>query len=445
MAVSTTHPTYTPRRRGDWLLCQDAYLGESEIKWRGETYLPRPSGYSTAGGHPDNGDAAYRAYKERAQFPELMSVTVGAMVALVHERGVAIEVPTGMEYLHENANGEGMTLAEFHRRITRSLLVSGRYGVLADAPAQGGQPYLEGYKAGTIINWEDDGTFYVLDETEMVRSGFAWTEVEKYRVLRLEDGRYVQEMHEGGVTDITPTALGGGALDRIPFVVASARDLGPDIETPPLIGVARAAKAIYQLSADYRLQLYMSGQETLVALNGDAPQAVGAGVVHQMFSTGDAPADLKYVSPTCSGIDAHLSAMRDQRQAAIQAGARMLEPSEGQESGKARSLRFPSETANLLSVAQVSCSLLERSLRNVAALLGQNEDEVTVSPPHDLMDATMTAQDATSLWQLVIDGGMSWQTFYERLQKGGIMSPDRDHEEEYEMIQSRDLIEGEAL
>lgn len=444
MAVSEKHPTYTPRRRSDWLLCEDAYMGESEIKWRGETYLPKPSGYSTAGGHSDDGDAAYRSYKERAQFPELMSVTVGAMVALVHERGIAIEVPSGMEYLFEDANGEGMTLAEFHRRITRNLLVSGRYGVLADAPPTEGLPYLQGYKAGTIINWEDDNTFFVLDETEMVRNGFAWTRVEKYRVLRIEDGRYVQEMHEGGVEDITPTTLGGGTVDRIPFVVASARDLGPGIETPPLIGVARAAKAIYQLSADYRLQLYMSGQETLVALNGDAPQAVGAGVVHEMHGTGEAPADLKYVSPSCSGIEAHLSAMQDQRQSAIDAGARMLQPSDGQESGKARSLRFRSETANLLSVAQVSCSLLERSLRNIAVLMGQNEDEVLVQPPHDLMDATMTAQDAASLWQLVVDGGMSWQTFYERLQKGGIMSPNRNHDEEYELIQSRDL-EGEAL
>lgn len=439
MAVSSFHPTYTPRRRSDWMLCEDAYRGESEIKWRGTTYLPRPSGYSRAGGHPDDGEAAYAAYKERAQFPELMGTTVGAMVALVHEHGVSIEVPPAMEYLFEDANNEGLTLSEFHRRITRNLLVSGRYGVLVDAPEASGMPYLEGYKAGTIINWEDDGSFYVLDETEMVRDGFAWAEVEKYRVLRLDGERYVQEMHGQGVEDITPTRLGGGPIGRIPFAVASARDLGPGIEAPPLIGVARAAKAIYQLSADYRLQLYMSGQETLVALNGEAPQAVGAGVVHTMYGTGDAAPDLKYVSPSCSGIEAHLEAMKDARRMAIQAGARMLEQSEGQESGKARSLRFRSETANLLSVAQVSCSLLERSLRNVAMLLGQDEDAVQVAPPSDLLDVAMTAQDVTPLWQLVVDGGMSWQTFYERLQKGGIMSPDRDHDEEYELISARPM------
>jgi len=446
MDVAHKHPEITVGRRDDWLLCRSSYNGESTIKAQGERFLPKPSGYSKAGGHADGGTAAYGAYKKRAQFSDIMSVSIGAMVGIIHQREIAIELPSALEYLHENVNGRRMSMSDFHKRITRELLIMGRYGVLADAPSGGGDPFLSGYNAETIINWDEDGgDFYVLDESDNERTGFYWTYVEKYRVLQMIEGRYQQELHKGGSSeDITPTSRGGNVIQRIPFVVASAKDIGPDVESPPLAGVARAALAMYQLSADYRLQLYMSGQETLVAINGDAPRAVGAGVVHEMFGSEGLEPDLKYVSPSCSGIQAHLEAIEANKETAVQSGARMFEQSKNtQESGNARQLRFQSETANLLSVAQVSCSLLERALRNAAVMAGANEDEVIVKTPTDLLEHAISAQDVKAFWELVVDGGMSWQTFYERSQKGGVMSSERTAEEEYALIEG-DITDRDA-
>lgn len=442
MSVSTKHPEYTARRVADWQLCQDAYEGESAIKDRGTLYLPKPSGYSTAGGHADDGVAAYAAYRNRAQFPEIMGPSVGAMIGIIHAKEIQIEMPDAMSFLHERADGKRMTLVDFHKRITRHLLVTGRYGVLADAPESGGDPFLAGYDAGTIINWDDD--FFVLDETHMARDGYVWTQKEQYRVLELDGANYMQRLvTPEGETDVTPTRLGGGFLDRVPFVVASGKDIGPDVETPPLIGIANASKAIYQLSADYRLQLYMSGQETLVAINGDAPAAVGAGVVHQMDGAEGFVPDLKYVSPSCTGIQAHLEAIEHNEHVAVQAGARLFEQAEqAQESGEARAMRFRSETANLQTVAQASCSLLEAGLRNIAAMMGLNEADVIVTPPDDLLDATITPQDAHQLWQIVKEGGLSYETFYDRLQKGGLASPERDADEEFRLTQPRDSLDG---
>ncbi|MGI3168406.1 DUF4055 domain-containing protein [Pseudooceanicola sp. C21-150M6] len=445
MSVETRHPKYTTARIADWQLCADAYQGEGAVKQAGETYLPKPSGYSTAGGHSDNGEAAYRAYKDRAQFPEIMAITAGAMVGIVHQREITIELPDAMTFLHENADGDRTTLVDFHKEITRNLLISGRYGVLADAPEGGGDPYLAGYSGASVINWDRD--FYVLDESGMVRDGFNWTHQSRYRVLSMADGAYTQTIYQDGAeNDVTPGALGGGSLSRVPFTVASAKDIGPDIETPPLVGVARASKAIYQLSADWRLQLYMSGQETLVAINGDAPKAVGAGVVHEMHGSEQMQPDLKYVSPTCAGIEAHQSAMETNKETAVQSGARLFEQSQqAQESGNARKMRFQSETANLMTVAQVSCSLLERGLRGIAMMLGLNEAEVIVKPPADLLDPTMDAAEVSALWAIVVDGGMSWETFYERLQKGGVMSPERDAEQEYALISGREFAGADSL
>lgn len=431
MDYKTKHPALTPERIDEYKLMRNAMDGESAVKRAGVLYLRKPGGFSS---QTDLGVAAYEAYKDRAQFPEILAPSVAAMVGIVHGQDIKIELPTAMEFLLEDADGDGLPLEAFHRRVTRAMLVIGGDAILADAPTGGGNPYLVEYSRDAVINWDDD--FFVLDECGMVRNGFAWQQQEKYRVLSF-DGGYVQEVYTDGVgpVDVPVTGKGGGRLPRIPFAVGSALDISPRIVPPPLIGVARAAKAIYQLSADYRHQLFWSGQETLVAINGDAPTAVGAGVVHSMMGAEGSTPDLKYVSPSCSGIEAHKIAMEDNRTAAVQAGARLLEQSDQvQESGAARSLRFASETATLTSIAMASCGLLERALRNVAMILGLPEDQVVVTPPADLLDRTMTAAEAEALMRVWQGGGMAWDTFYTNLQRGGITSSDRTAEQEYALI-----------
>lgn len=432
--VATWHPSITAAVREEWALIRACMAGESAIKSEGERYLPMPSGFKS---QPNNGAAAYRSYVERAQFPELLAPSVGAMIGIIHGREIAIELPDAMHYLWEDADGRGLPLEAFHRRITRELLTIGGYGVLADADEAGGDPWLAGYSRDAIINWDD--SWFVLDETANVRKGFVWEQLTRHRVLTLDEAFYAAFVHldgkdEGEAVEIR--ARGGSKLPRIPFAIASALDLSPKIETPPLIGVANAAKAIYQLSADYRHQLYMSGQETLVAINGDAPSMVGAGVVHEMRGgEGESRPDLKYVSPTCSGINAHKEAMKDNREAAVMAGARLFEQTAaGAESGEAKRLRYASETATLSTIAQSSCMLLERALRNAAMIMGADEAACIVNAPADLMDRTMSPQDFAALFGVYLEGGISWQTLHENGVRGGIYSTERTAEEEYDLL-----------
>ncbi len=99
----------------------------------------------------------------------------------------------------------------------------------------------------------------------------------------MKDGTYTVQTYTGSERapgdEVTPSGRGNAKLNEIPFVVIGARDLSLPPELPPLLGVARSAIALYQLSADYRWQLFMTGQETLVVINGDPPSAVGAGAV----------------------------------------------------------------------------------------------------------------------------------------------------------------------
>ena len=433
--VTTLHPDLTGARLSEWALMRDAAGGETTVKTRNEVYLPKPSGFKT---QSDGGKAMYAAYKARAQFPEILAPSISAMVGIIHAKDAQIDLPSSMDFIVERATQNGLTLAAFHRRITRQLLEAGRYGILADAPENSGDPFLAGYMAEAIINWENDGSFIVVDETTIIRAGFEWAELPRFRVFELVEGQYIQTVFEGAELVsrvIAPSAQGAKALEDVPFVVATSRDLTPVPEPPPLIGVARAALAIYQLSADYRHQLYMTGQETLVVINGKAPSVVGAGAVIVLEGTEANKPDAKYIGPKGVGIDAHRVAIAENRKAAISAGARMFdETSNRQESGEARRLRFAAETATLMSVAQNSCAALERALRHIAVMITANPEEVVVVPPSDLLDSTMSPDDAQKLVKVWQDGAISYETLYENLQSGGIASAERDADAETKLI-----------
>lgn len=443
--VKEHHPDITPERRAEWLLMRNAADGEGAIKRGGLAYLPMPSGFRA---QPDAGAAMYDAYRMRAGFPEILAPTLAGAVGTIHAKDIPVEMPSGMDYLRVACDPNGLTLEAFHRRITRALLLMGRYGVLADVPEMG-DPWLVGYAAEKIINWDAD--WFVLDESGMVRDGFTWELQEQYLLLELDGGRYtatrLDEFGAAVADPVVPTQGGSGsALDFVPFYIGNARDAVPDVETPPLIGVAQAAVDIYQLDADYRHQLYMSGQETLVAINGEPPTAVGAGVVHQMNGTEGLPADLKYVSPECTGIDAHREAKTERQQDALRAGARLLDNSgNSQESGEARRMRFGAETATLKSVSDVSCELLQRGLRAVAVMKGLDPESVIVEAPSELGDTSMDPADAAALvgaWQ---GGAFSYDTLHWNLQRGGIIPPDRDADAEFALSDREQFEDGDAV
>lgn len=440
MAVDAKHPEWQDRA-DEWREMRVTARGAKAVREAGEDFLPMPSGFRV---QADSGRAMYGAYQKRAQFPEIVAPTIRGMVGVIHRTEAQIEMPDAMIGIWERATSDGLALEAFHRRITGELLLTGRYSILADAASGGSDlPFLAGYSAEALINWSTDRDFYVLDESGLERNEFEWSNKKRYRVLRLADGRYEVETYSGADKDadvLQPTARGGQRLDSIPFVVIGPRDLAVAPEEPPLIGVARAALAIYRLDADYRHQLYMSGQETLVVINGDAPSAIGAGVVITLTSGQgedgkEFTPDAKYVGPSGTGIAAHRTAIQDERENAVAAGARIFDSAKkAAESGEALRLRYAAQTATLTSIAQASAQGLEKALRFAAVMVGADPEKVVVKPNLDFLDSTMSAQDAQHLVTVWQSGALSKQTLYENLQRGEIASPERSFDEEEELI-----------
>lgn len=435
MAVDSKRPEYIDHM-DEWSQLRDTARGVVAVKRAGSRYLPMPSAFTA---QADDGRAMYAAYQKRARFPDILDPTIAGMVGVIHRNESAIQMPAVMEPLWESCTLDHLPLEAFHRRITTEILLMGRFSILTDAPVDGSDlPYFAGYTTETLINWADDLTFFDFDETSMRMdpNTFDWTEEKAWRVLRLKGGVYTQELY-GQDTERTgilmPTARGGAPLDQIPVVVVGPTELSVNVADSPLQGVSDASVTLYQLDADYRWQLYMSGQETLFVIGADQlPTVVGASVVHGLPLNGDA----KYVGPSGSGIAAHRQAMLDAKEDAIIAGAALFESPTGRESGEALKLRYSAQTATLTTVALASAQALERSLRNVALFLGLNPAEVIVIPNLRFIDSKMTPAEGVQLMQMWTGNAISKQTMYENLQKGELASQERNFEDEQKLIEA---------
>lgn len=484
MPVTSQHPDYI-LHLPDWRMMRDFAAGSRTVKESQQTYLPMPSGFRA---NSDGGTASYAAYILRGRVPELLLPTLAGMVGLIHRTDFKIEGMDEGQPLHdmnESATRHGLPLSILSQMITAELLLEGRYGLLADVAEEGADvPYIAGYTAEAIINWSPDRDLYVLDESTLDRSSlddpFSWQSVSRYRVLTLSDepivaeppaegeepppprspppepeedpdprrlGRpmgttyrqYVYETNrDTGETPLgpahQPTVKGGKELEEIPFVVANPKDLSLDVHVPPLIGVALASLAAYQLDADYRLQLFMTGQETLFVFgvaDKDVPSTVGATVVVSFPTEGKA----EYVGPKGVGIEQHRKAIAEAKADAAAAGAQLFDQTDvPDESGKAKKLRYAAQTATLTSVAKASASALEAALRYCARFVGQDPDEIVVTPNLEFVDSEMTPQEALALVQVWQSGALSYESTYELLQRGRLASMERTAEEEQELI-----------
>lgn len=441
--VDSKHPDYV-EYVPDWDRVRDVDRGEKRIKEEGVKYLPMPSGFTT---QADGGAAMYEAYKTRAEFLTVLGPMVRGMVGLIHRKEPQIIMPDSMIDLWEKATPDGLPLESFHRRITEELLKPGRYAILVDIPREGADlPYMAGYRSESVINWSDTQDFFVLDETTLKRDRFEWNQDIRYRELVIEDGRYVQRVHhsldDGDGEEIPIEPRGRDSLDFIPLVVGNTDDLSTKLIEPPLLGVANSVIAAYQLSADYRHQLYMSGQETLVVRGLDVnklPRVVGAGA---SIGLGENPnAEAYYIGPSGVGIEAHERAIRQAAENAVSAGLRLFDKHSGQESGEALRLRYSAQTASITSIAITSAKMLETALRYIAIIMGLKPDSVTVVPNLRFVETIMNPVDAEALMRLWLGGAISKRTLYENFQRGEIASEERSFEKEEELIESEPIDE----
>lgn len=471
MAVSETHPLYTKTLPA----IQDvraAYEGERRVKELGFRYL-KPTASQLLDGVVNTNDLGwknYEAYRARARFPSYVREAVEAAIGVLHKKPPTIELPDGMAQLLEKATVTGESLEHLLRRINEEQLVAGRIGLLLDLPVtpdpNNPLPHIAIYTAENLRNWDDGAadekvrmlSMVVLDETCLVRDGFSWTEKVRYRVLCLgdldknEDNEvYAQQLVDDGQEFDRTTAIEpvfrNNKLTKIPFVFINTKDIASDPDEPPLSGLASLCYAIYNSEADYRQNLHMQGQDTLVTIGlrhgssnpvthvdptaDSAPDAIrtGAGAHLDLDVNGDA----KYIGVNSQGLSEQRQALASDHAAAQARAGQLMNNTSGanDESGEALRIRRAAQATTLTQIAITAAQGLEQLLKTAAEWMGLRPDAVKVIPNTDFEDAgEMLGQDLVqlmtarqlgaplsleSIHELLVSKGMTSKTFKEEV------------------------------
>ena len=487
MSIESTHPQYA-MRVPDWEQMRDTYGGERVVKSRRWKYLPATAGMIEDGVYEgkEPGKSAYDAYLMRAVFPDFVKDAVNVLVGVMHRKPARIELPAALRPMLERATRDGQSLHALLRKINEEQLLTGRFGLLADAPARGTIPHLVSYEAESIINWDDelvDGpegeflerrlNFLVLREDVVVRGAagaeiYDWQPQRRFRVLQLMND--AQRRERGiEVADADPESLiystwveydevqspvivprlGGRALNELPFVVIGANDLCLKPDDIPLLGLSNISLTVYRGEADLRQSLFMLGQDTLVVIGEEIGEdgepterstRLGAGGKISVPHGGDA----KMIGANGDGLPEQRRVLADDYNRAREAGSRLLEPRAGQaESGEALKVRVAAQTASLHQIALTAAAGLKAILQSCARWVGADPEEVVVEPNLDFSEANERPASLRDLMDAKSKGApISLRSVHEWAQDNGLTK--RTFEEEMEEIR-REAAEVEAM
>ncbi|MCK5127787.1 MAG: DUF4055 domain-containing protein [candidate division Zixibacteria bacterium] len=313
MPVDSQHQEYS-NNLPKWTIVRDCDEGSQAIKKRskggsntlsgmaGTAYLPAPNSSDTS----DENRARYYAYLERANFVNFTGHTKEGLIGLVFRKKTNIEAPTDIEYLVENANGDGLTTDQMIKDATGEVLMAGRYGLLTEYPdAPEGlteaqvralelRANIISWPAESVINWRSQtiggikklSMVVLVEPREITEDGFEYKIVTYHRVLLLKeiDGKltYVQNVYddkgslevwktgdqedgEDGYTgDIVPRKNDGSTWSEIPFTFIGSINNDAKVDKAPLYDIAEVNISHYRNSADYEESSFMVGQPTLV-------------------------------------------------------------------------------------------------------------------------------------------------------------------------------------
>lgn len=433
MAVTDKHPQYIAAKNS-WQIMQDAIAGEEKIKQSSETYLPKSAGMVEAEKLGDSAKKIYEAYINRAQYPLWVQDSLRTMIGLVSKLSPEISIPSKqLQGLEENATSDGFGLKQLFIRVVLNLLEYGRCGLLIDVD-QKGTPYFALYDALSITNWKEnsvggrkDLNLVVLEEQfSNSEDKFGHDTKTVHRVLELVDGKLVISLYNGGsIEDRTPS-LGKDLLTFTPFIFCGTTDNASDVGTVPLLTMAKAALKSYQLSADYYQSLHHTAHpQPWISNLSDGDDITVTGVMAAWLLPKDS--ECGYLEITGTGIDKTKVEMDAQKNAALEAGAKVID-TRAQESGEARRARQDDQHASLHSIVTCAAEAIEQGIKYMAQWLNLPSDEYVFTVKPDFNNSTYDIELAKQLYEGALAGKNSFQTYWEYIGTGKL--PDIDYKEE---------------
>ncbi len=442
MPVQSTNPDYDAHI-DEWRMMDDALEGECAIK-RNPRNLPKPSGMVEAEKLDGQGNAyLYRNYTERAKYEHWVRDSLRSMMGLVSRLTPEIGLPAALADMETNATADGFGLEQLFMRVVRQSISHGRVPLVVNID-ESGHPYISTYATRNAINWDsadqggrqdlvlavfrefrkkDAGDRYSHECVTVYREFYMRDSV-CYTGVRDEGGQLIEGERPLGTVDSSGNLVKG--IGYIPIVYCGSTDNSPDVDEIPLLTMARAALKSYQLSADYFTALHqtshpqpwVSGLEDDINLSVTGPSAA--------WDLGRSGA-CGYLEFQGKGVDAVRRAMEDQKNSAVEAGAKVMDVS-GTESGAARKTRQNDQHATLHTIVITAAAGIEQALKYAAEWTGYNPDDVRFTVKPDFMVTEIDAQQILAQIQLWQNGFVAKNDVRANLRQSGLLSADRTDE-----------------
>ena len=458
ISVTTTSKDYEDNLP-IWDLVDDCVAGSKAVKAKGVKYLPMPNPTLQS----EENLLRYEQYKFRALFMNVVGRTLSAMVGVVFSKPPKIEFKDDLNYLLENADGNGLGISQLSRGRVEAVTKKGRDGVLVDYPATDApltkadkntgtvRPYMIPYRAQDIIQVRKKkigavNKTWLIVLKECIENGELYkTESDtQYRVLWLDDNGYYNVAVVGiGVDEKTnkkvatdkgqflPRDAKGKPFTEIPFQFFGSRDNDSDIDEAPLYDLSVVNLSHYQNSADNEESSFICGQpslfvytendaETLARCNNKKGIQIGARSAN-VLSQGD-KAEFLQAEPN----NLPKANMEQKEEMMVQLGARLVSPSK-QQTAEAARINYGAETSQLSTiVGNVNqgfkqlikwCSLYET---------GNPEPDFEFELNSNFFHETMSAQDITAWLAAVQQNRVTNEDFLNKMKSGGQIAEDRE-------------------
>ncbi len=360
MTVNSHHPDYSANE-DRWELVEDILENDAEDRIRVIDV---------------NDGARSTQYREDAVLINFTALTLEGLAGLVNRRPPEVKIPKEVQYLIDDASIDNRPLNLLTLEYVKDVLAFSRVGVLVDfARSDSDLNTMEQdlrakfitYPTRNIINWNTATVkgklqlnLIVIHEpyNDLGTDGFSWVPKERWRVLRLKEGVYVQELYnDTGVIDtVTPKDYNGEVWEEIPFKFVSADASLCKIKKSALYDIAVLNLAHYKNSADYEESCHIVGQPSIFMatnytqdeLKAANPNGIkfGARAGFNLGPEGDAK--ILQVNPN-NLVDNAM--MRKEEQAAF-IGARLIAPAGGRETAEGVRQRFGSSNSSLANLTE---------------------------------------------------------------------------------------------
>lgn len=439
-AVDTEHAVYSDLKER-WMRCRDCSEGSDAVKEKGIVYLPPLDSHKRESIDQRLQGSKYDEYKLRALFYNATGRTIQGLSGAIFQKAPSV-VPEAAEKDITDITLTGENIELFSLYVTKEYLTTGRTGILVDMSttlSTTPRPYWVCYKAEEIVNWrfekmggDQELSLVVLrepiddvdpDDEFKVKTYF------QYRVLRLQNGIYTQQIYVPvastgtqkieyeGQAVITPTRK-GKSLDFIPF------SLPWTVNAPPLIDLVDVNLAHYRASADLKHGLHFTALPTPwvsgLTDNSGKPLSIGSGAAWVLDVNGKAG----MLEFTGHGLGAIRTDIQDMEHMLATLGARLLEAAPHYaETALSVSMRHSSDYATLRTIAQVVEQQLTFALKIHNWWLG-NDALVTASKADIQLnkvffDQSVSADELRALLLALQGSSISYKTFYARLSNTG--------------------------